>query len=188
MQDKYVAVFFSSDNTSTVVHLEEHKQLIKLHYFNKQKIKVKYGAKWFYGKIIGSGATKSDCETLLNNNWPSTPKKASPQDAEEVEQVPQDHEQDKQENSKAIPRELILPSDPIEEEKNCRTVRKSKHWRKHWNCRKMDATNSVDDNPAQKANQAQEVQGLDGNQGRTPMYHFILINYSLQTVLIFIYM
>ena len=83
LQDKYIAVYFSSDKTSTVVSLKKHKHLIRVH--SAQQISVKYGSHWFRGEIIGSGYTKSECETLLNNNCPSTPKKAPPGAADEAE-------------------------------------------------------------------------------------------------------
>ena len=60
LQDKYFAVFFPSDKTSTVVSLKKHKHLIRVH--SAQKISVKYGREWFDGNIVGSGATKSDCD------------------------------------------------------------------------------------------------------------------------------
>ena len=85
LQDKYFAVFFPSDKTSTVVSLKKHKHLIRVH--SAQKISVKYGREWFDGNIVGSGATKSDCDTLLNNNCPSTPKKAPPGATEEDEHL-----------------------------------------------------------------------------------------------------
>ena len=138
--------------------MKKHKHLTKVHYFNPQAIRVKYGPKWFYGKIIGSGATESDCETLLNNNCPSTPKKGSPEDAEGTEEAPQDHELEKPEKEETVSREIILPSDtnPMEDENNYS---------------EMVATNSVEDNPAHKDNlefseNQEDTPGPDCDQGR----------------------
>ena len=59
----WLAVFFEKDGTTSFIDTAKNRKLMK--YFGSDEVYVKWGPKWFLGKILARGESQKECEDFL---------------------------------------------------------------------------------------------------------------------------